>query len=58
VEAICSSETLVEFQQTIWCYTPEDNTLDSAFCAILIASVLAMEDIHNHLAKCITVVEG
>jgi hypothetical protein len=26
-EAICSSETSVDFQQTTWCYIPEDSTL-------------------------------
>jgi hypothetical protein len=59
MEAMCSSETLVDFQQTIWCYIPEDNTLDNAICAVLmIASMLAMEDIDNHLVKYITGMEG
>jgi hypothetical protein len=27
MEAICSSKTSVDFQQTTWCYIPEDSTL-------------------------------
>jgi hypothetical protein len=29
MEATCSSETSVGFQQTAWCYTPEDRTVDN-----------------------------
>jgi hypothetical protein len=32
MEAICSSETSVDFQQTTWRYIPEDNTLDNHRC--------------------------
>jgi hypothetical protein len=27
IEATCSSETMIDFQQTTWCYTLEDRTL-------------------------------
>jgi hypothetical protein len=27
MEAICSSETSANFQQTTWCYSPKDRTL-------------------------------
>jgi hypothetical protein len=30
IEAICSSETSVDVQQTTWCYIPEDRTLEIA----------------------------
>jgi hypothetical protein len=59
MEAVCSTETVVDFHWTAWYYFPEDSTLDTAFCAtVMIASMLTMEDIHNHLAKYVTVVEG
>jgi hypothetical protein len=32
MEAVCSSETLVDFHRTTWHYIPEDNTLDNHRC--------------------------
>jgi hypothetical protein len=37
MEAICSSETSVDTQRTIWCYFPEDCTLH--FCSFLRLSI-------------------
>jgi hypothetical protein len=31
-EAICSSKTSVDFQQTTWCYIPENGTLHNHSC--------------------------
>jgi hypothetical protein len=31
MEALCSSETSVDFQRTTWHYTPKDNTLRKCF---------------------------
>jgi hypothetical protein len=35
VEAICYSETLVEFQRTTWRYMPEDNILINIYSKIM-----------------------
>jgi hypothetical protein len=34
IEAICSSETLVDFQQTAQRYNPEDSTLHTLPCSV------------------------
>jgi hypothetical protein len=32
MEVTCSSKTSVDFQQTAWCYIPEDRTLHNHHC--------------------------
>jgi hypothetical protein len=60
IEAICSSETSVDFQRTAWRYTPEDSTLHCLRCEVFISGsgnclfrrfrpFFAFETIHNNV---------
>jgi hypothetical protein len=43
-EAICSSETSVDSQQTTWCYIPEDGTLQEFYFYTLLISQDILRD--------------
>jgi hypothetical protein len=54
IEAICSSETSADFQQTIWPYIPEDLTLHNFQCENLrsyIANLIFNQQIYYRVHK-------
>jgi hypothetical protein len=51
MEAICSSETSVDTQQTTRCHTPEDDTLlrlwCSGLCHCVVRQVVDISEVHT-----------
>jgi hypothetical protein len=50
VEATCSSETSVDFQQATWCYIPQDRTLHNHRCVLVhvgkVLQICTLTDLH------------
>jgi hypothetical protein len=51
MEAICSSETSVETEQTTWRHIPEDDTLLNLFHACVIFSQAQYQNRSHHIVK-------